>query len=267
MTKARLRCPAGTPDATRVLLLHGLGGRPSVWDRFCDHLTGSVELWDVELPWHGMAGSEWSHGADPVAILAGVIGHRGFDVLVAHSYSAILLAEALATGRVDRRPAVLISPFYRSSAEEFDWPTISYYLNGFHRTFGEALRLGETSRFPAAYRDWMALRLRDQVGPYGWMRFFEAYLRSPFLDLAAITTPVLVLSGGADIAAHAKEGRALAAAVPDGRFALLDGCGHFPMLEQPRSVARIVEEFLVSHQVSALRRTRSEAAEPHLELT
>jgi pimeloyl-ACP methyl ester carboxylesterase len=241
---ARCRRPASGPDAQRVLLLHGLGGRPGAWDRFVEHLGGPFELWDIELPWHGMTGSEWSHAADPVDILVDVIGGGEFDALVAHSYSANLLTEAFAAGLIDPRPSVLMSPFYRPSPNDFDWSTISYYLNDFHRTFVEALRVGETSRFPEAHRNWMALRLRDQIGPYGWMRFFEAYLRSPFIDVATITTPSLVLTGTADIAARPDDGAALAAALPDARFVLLEGCGHFPMLEQPDRVARIVGDFL-----------------------
>jgi len=253
MSMARLRRPAGRDGPVRVLLLHGLGGRPGAWDRFAEHTTGPLELWDVELPWHGMGGSEWSHprgsgGGDPVNVLVELVarGAAGepFDALVAHSYSANLLVEALTAGLVAPRPAVLVSPFYRPSPLDFDWPAISYYLNEFHLTFVEALRVGETARFPDSHRTWMAMRLRDQIGPYGWMRFFETYLRSPFLDLGAVTTPVLVLTGDTDVAARPDDGRAIAAALPFGRFTLVEGCGHFPMMERPGRTAQLVSEFL-----------------------
>jgi pimeloyl-ACP methyl ester carboxylesterase len=254
MNSPRRRRPASAGDPVRVLLLHGLGGRPAVWDRFAERSPDHLELWDVELPWQGsMAGSEWSHAGDPVDVLVATIkGHVGddptaydrFDAIVAHSFAANLLAEALSRGLLPARPVVLVSPFYRPSPRDFDWPTITYYLNDFHRTFAEALRVGETGRFPEARRTWMAMRLRDQTGPYGWMRFFETYLRSPFLDLAAIRTPVLVVGGTTDIAARPSDGRCMADTLPHGRFELIEHAGHFPMVEQPDVFALAVRDFL-----------------------
>lgn len=244
--RARLCRPARVEHPVRVLLLHGLGGKPSVWERFAERADDRLELWDVELPWQGtLAGSDWSHTADPVAILTEAI-EDSFDVLVAHSYAANLTAEALARGLIRPRPAVLVSPFYRPSPRDFDWTTITYYLNDFHRTFVEALRVGDTGRYSEAHRTWMAMRLRDQTGPYGWMRFFETYLRSPFLDLAAIRTPALVIGGETDIAARIADVRAMASGLPCGRFVAFDAAGHFPMVEQPDRFASVVHEFLAT---------------------
>jgi pimeloyl-ACP methyl ester carboxylesterase len=238
-----------------VLLLHGLGGKPSVWERFASLADDRLELWDVELPWQGtLAGSDWSHTADPVAILTSAVEDR-FDAVIAHSYAANLMAEALAGGLIRPRPVVLVSPFHRPSPRDFDWTTITYYLNDFHRTFVEALRVGDTGRFSDAHRTWMAMRLRDQTGPYGWMRFFETYLRSPFLDLAAIRSPVLVVGGETDIAARIADVRAMAAALPCGQFESFPETGHFPMVEQSDRFAVVVNEFLANIPVSRLELT------------
>ncbi|MFJ8311750.1 MULTISPECIES: alpha/beta fold hydrolase [unclassified Streptomyces] len=242
----RLRRPAEADGPVRVLLLHGLGGKPSVWAPFAARADVRLELWDAELPWRAMSGGEgWGSLPEPARCLADLVDDR-YDAVVAHSYAANLLTEAIASGRVAPRRTVLISPFYRSSPQDFDWSVISYYLNDFHRVFEEALEVGETARFAKAHRDWMALRLRDRIGPYGWMRFFESYLRTPFLDLGAVRSPLLVLSGEKDIAARAEDGRALAAAVEGARFELLEGCGHFPMVEAPGRVTRLVCDFLAA---------------------
>ncbi|WP_254711548.1 alpha/beta fold hydrolase [Streptomyces sp. TRM64462] len=234
----------GTGGGRRVLLLHGLGGKATVWDRLVDRVDASLELWDVDLPWRAMADSEgWGSLPDPVRFLVDLVGDE-YDAVVAHSYAANLLTEAYAAQRVAPRPTVLISPFHRSSPRDFDWSVISYYLNDFHRVFEEALEVGETGKYAKAHRDWMALRLRDRIGPYGWMRFFETYLRSPFLDLTAVRSPLLVLSGEKDSAARPEDGRALAAGTPGARFELLAGCRHFPMVEDPERVARLVSGFL-----------------------
>lgn len=226
----------------RVLLLHGLAGKTAVWDRVTAALPESYEITNAPMPWHGMGDGTWSHRPDPVRFVVEVLDDS-YDVVVAHSLGANLLTEAYADGRVRPRPTVLVSPFYRPSTGDFDWSTISFYLNDFHRTFTEALRVGETARYPEARREWLARALRDQVGPYGWMRWFETYLRTPFLDFAGVTAPQLVLSGVDDIAARPEDGRALAKSLPHGRFELLDGCGHFPMLEQPDRVAALIRDF------------------------
>ncbi|ONH37583.1 hydrolase [Protofrankia sp. BMG5.30] len=238
------RRPATRSDAVRILFLHGLAGRPAVWDQVVDRLGDEVEPWDAELPWHALADGTWSHRDDcddalVSTVAAGAAG-RPFDVVVAHSYSAGVLLEALAARRLDPSAVVLISPFYRPSTQDFDWTAISHYLNDFHLMFEEALRLGETARFSERRRAWMAGQMREQVGPYGWMRWFQQYLRTPFLDLSAVRVPALVITGDRDIAARPDDGRRLAAALPDGRFTLFADCGHFPMLEQPDRVARLV---------------------------
>ncbi|MFI6206330.1 alpha/beta fold hydrolase [Streptomyces sp. NPDC051041] len=265
----RLRRPAAHDDPLRVLLLHGLGGRPSVWDPFAARADGRLELWDVELPWRAMTGSEgWGALPQPAQYLVDLLEEppgQPYDAVVAHSYAANLLTEASAAGLVAPRPTVLISPFYRSSPRDFDWSVISYYLNDFHRVFEEALEVGGTARFAKAHRDWMALRLRDQIGPYGWMRFFESYLRTPFLDLGAVRSPLLVLSGEKDIAARAEDGRALAGSVPGARFELLDGCRHFPMVENPGLVTRLVGDFLAAGPSPA--RHAAAASHSRLEMT
>lgn len=245
-TAHRLCRKARSANPVRVLLLHGLGGKPAVWERFAERAGDRLELWDVELPWQGtLAGSDWSHDADPVGIIVSAVEDR-FDAIVAHSFAANLTAEALCDGRLRPRPVVLVSPFYRPSPRDFDWSTITYYLNYFHRTFLEALRVGDTGRYSEAHRTWMAMRLRDQTGPYGWMRFFETYLRSPFLDLAAVRVPVLTVGGTTDIAARIADVRAMADALPCGRFQPVEQAGHFPMVEQPDRFAIAVTDFFAS---------------------
>ncbi|WP_434449391.1 alpha/beta fold hydrolase [Lentzea sp. E54] len=239
-----LRRPSTSEGAARVLLLHGLGCKTTVWDSLVDRMPPTAELWEVELPWHGIDSGDWSHIGDQIEpVVCAVEAQPGFDAVVAHSFSAALLLEAYCTGKLAPRPSVLVSAFYRPRPRDFTWHTISHYLNDFHRIFAEALRVGEASRYAERQRMALAVSIRDQVGPYGWMRFFESYLRTPFLDLSGVTAPQLVLTGDSDIAADPSDGRALADGLPDGRFELIEQCGHFPMLEQPEFFARAVSDF------------------------
>ena len=64
--------------------------------------------------------------------------------------------------------------------------------------------------------------------------------------LGAIGCPVLVLTGAEDAVTPPDAGRAVAQGVVEGRFVLLDGIGHMPVLECPDLVAAHTREFLES---------------------
>jgi len=236
-----------------MLLLHGLGGNASTWDRFVGCGGLGCEVWDAELPWQGTAEPGWPRRRDPHRVLADLVNGvapgcpgRPFEVVVAHSYAAGLLLAALAAGTVRPGAVVLVSPFYRADARSFDWPTISYSLNDFHLVFVEALRVSSPRRFSGPHAEWLGRQLRDRVGPYGWMAFFELYLRTPFLRFDDVHLPVLVVRGNTDVASRIEDSRQLTNALADARFAGLDGCGHFPMLERPEQFSRAVGHFLES---------------------
>lgn len=271
----RLRRLAATGRPVRTLLLHGLGSSGASWDRFVAVAPDGLELWDAELPWASAGDSGWSHrpGATGWATeaLRGVDG--GVDLVIAHSYAANTMLELLCRTdvadpaaragcgdivdqplRVELpRSVVLVSPFYRATPGEFDWAAITFYLNDFHRLLEEGIQVSATADLPVELLAAMGDRIRERIGPYGWMRFFDAYLRTPFLPVADLAVPVLVVSGDRDLAARPDDGRALAAAAPAGRYALLAECGHFAMTEHPDQFAALVADFaraLVAHDAA-----------------
>ena len=85
-------------------------------------------------------------------------------------------------------------------------------------------------------RDWDALSL------YGW----EPYMYNPRLKrwLGRIAVPTLVLWGASDGLVTPDYGRRYAALIPGARFALINGAGHHPDLEQPEALAGQILEFL-----------------------
>ncbi|MCJ0871745.1 alpha/beta fold hydrolase [Streptomyces sp. AP-93] len=241
----RLRKPGGAA-ARRVLLLHGLAGSTSVWGPFTERAGPSLEVWEAELPWSPAGDTRWSHAVDPSpwvrAALAAVPG--GADVLIAHSFAANISLEVLAAGGPELpAAAVLVAPFHRPAPADFDWETLSYYLNGFHRILEEGLRVTAGDRLPPDLVEAMAVRVRDRIGPYGWMRFFDAYLRSPFTDLTALGLPVLVVAGDRDFAAPPDDARAQAGSLADAVLDVFEDCGHFPMAEHPDRFAQAVRSF------------------------
>jgi pimeloyl-ACP methyl ester carboxylesterase len=139
---------------------------------------------------------------------------------------------------------VLVSPFYRAAHDDFDWPAISYYLNDFHRILAAGIRVRDGGRIDPDLRENMARRVRDRIGPYGWTRFFEAYLETPALPLDRVHTPILIISGARDFAAFPADTEALRAVLPNCRAHILPDRGHFPMVEGPAEFGRLVDDFL-----------------------
>ncbi|MFF2546343.1 alpha/beta fold hydrolase [Kitasatospora sp. NPDC058063] len=240
----------------RTLLVHGLGANASVWDTCAGPLAAGHELWTAQLPWRGEGVDDWARGPELGHWLAEALRlvPGGAEVVVAHSMSANVLLDLLDREsrrgtdpftRFGIRALVLVSPFYRGSAEDFDWPTISYYLNDFHLILEEGLRAHSGGRLGADIQRAMAHRVRDRIGPYGWLRFFDLYLGTPGLQTGRIAVPCLVFGGGRDFAAPPGEARALAAALPDARLRVLP-TGHFPMIERPEEFAAEIREFLNS---------------------
>jgi pimeloyl-ACP methyl ester carboxylesterase len=226
---------------TRVGLVHGLAESGAVWRPLRRYLPARWRVRAPDLPWSHTGAPQWHRDADLTAHLD-PIGST-VDVLVAHSFGANVALEYVQAQARPLAGLVLIAPFYRPAPDDFDWTVLSYYLNDFHRflEYGIAVR---APGLPADFITAMAVRARDRIGPGGWLRFFETYLRTPWLDLTAIRVPCLVLAAEHDFAAPPADGRALADRLPDARLRVLAGCGHLPMIERPAQVGRLLAGFV-----------------------
>jgi len=244
----RRRAATGPGRPTRVLLVPGLAGSAGAWDALAERCPPSLDIWVAQPPWVNTGDGRWSRDPDASGwITEAVLAlDEPVDAVVAHSFAAAMLLELLARHDCPIRPraVVLVSPFYRARPEDFDWATMAHYLNGFHLILEEGLRLQPGGRLSPDVRSTLALRLREYIGPYGWLRFFDAYLRTPFLDAAAVRPAVLVISGDRDLAAPPTDARALADALPGSQFELIADCGHFPMAEYPDRMAAVLAAFL-----------------------
>ncbi len=64
-------------------------------------------------------------------------------------------------------------------------------------------------------------------------------------DLAkTVQTPALVMTGAQDQSTPPELGQALAAALPNASFELIEGAGHFPCIEQPQQTIKHMKAFL-----------------------
>jgi len=227
-------------------LLHGLGSSASVWDR----LTGSLPETRVRayrLPWDAAGGSRWAEERDSRVWLDLELpaGPGEPDVYLAHSFAANVLLDLLVTrGTAGCRGLILLSPFYRPSPQAFDWAALSHYLNDFDDLIRTGILAQREAPPDSDLLEAMVDKVRDRIGPYGWLRFFELYTRTPFLDLSKVDVPCLVIAGGRDTAAYPMDCASLAGALPDARLELLPDSGHFTMIDQPDRVGSLVADFL-----------------------
>ena len=69
------------------------------------------------------------------------------------------------------------------------------------------------------------------------------------VEVERIDAPALVLHGDADRIVPVENGRALARRLPSARYVELAGRGHNLPLEEPETFARLVEAFLLEHDL------------------
>ncbi|MFC5286665.1 alpha/beta fold hydrolase [Actinokineospora guangxiensis] len=242
--------PARDEPRHRMLLLHGLGNSASLWDDYAARKADDVEAWALDLPWRGDGDPSWGHPSDLAAAVREVVAGAPErpDVLVAHSFAASLVLDVLC--RADGaaflrergvRGVVLVSPFYRRDPADFTWEAVAGMPAGFRALIVTAIRLRSRGRIGSALESDMAARVCERVGAYGWSRFLEVYLNSPWLRVDLAEVPALVIAGAAD-AARTDAGH-LAADLPAAELVELAGCAHFPMLERPAEFAAALDRF------------------------
>lgn len=228
-----------------VVFIPGMETRWDVCDPLFAALDARLRLVNVDLPWGGRQGNGWGLAAPPHEwVREGLeVATASAAVVVAHSFGANALLEYLRIhGGGLVRAAVFIAPFYRATTEEFDWSVLRYYVDQFGHLLEEGLAVrksGSTEHIAA-----MAEKVRERIGPYGWVEFFRLFLLAPTLDLGRLEIPCLVLAGANDFAAFPEYASALARALPMAEAIVLPDCGHFCAIERPDLVARAINEFL-----------------------
>ncbi len=172
----------------------------------------------------------------------------GEVTLVGASFGGWLAAEIAAAGPHRLNRLVLVDPLGIKLGDR-ETPDILDVFN----THPAAVRRASWHD-PASAPDFDALsdaaltrhaRNRDALCLYGW----EPYMYNQRLKrwLGRIARPTLVMWGAADGIVTPAYGRAYAALIPGARFALIEGAGHHPELEQPDALADRILDFLSAY--------------------
>ena len=239
-----LRRGSGRP----VLLLHGLQ-TVDPRARFLDLLGRTTEIIVPSHPGFGLSPrpADFETVYDLVHLYLEVLDALPYEkvALMGFSFGGWLAAEVAVKCRHRIDKLVLVDAFGIKVSDR-ETPDI---LDVFNTSPQEVLQRSwhDPGRAPdpnAMSDDELVVRARnwDAACLYGW----HPYMYNPQLKrwLRRITAPTLVVWGASDGVVKPSYGRAYSARIPGARFALIEGAGHHPEIEQADAFADAVGRFL-----------------------
>lgn len=233
-----------------IVLLHELGGSSESFAAMAAMLLSHRRVIAVDLRGAGRSEKppgpfETADQADDVAALLRVLGIASADVI--GSALGSLVGALLAI----RHPTRVRRLMMAAVAPDMAGATANYLAARAARVRVEGMRAvadaSLANSFPspheavrAAYRP---IYLGNDPAAYAEMSLALARLTMRQEDWAAIRCPVLVASGETDFLWPPAVGQLVADAIPDARFTVLQGAGHFPHLQTPGLFARMALAF------------------------
>jgi len=230
----------------RILLIHGSAADHRTWTiQLASPLRAQFAL--VAYDRRGDATTIEAHSDDAAALLAGEAGRA---VVVGSSFGAVVALDLVRRYPGHAAGAVLIEP--PLAASDAAAPVAATFLPAFDR---RAARDGG----PAAGELFLRVVLGDAAfermprvfQSAAMMKFAEiradtlaltAY-RPRYAELAAVTTPVLLVGGERSAAAFGPTLEALHRALPGSRCEIIPGAGHMLHAEAPRRFNALVTAF------------------------
>jgi pimeloyl-ACP methyl ester carboxylesterase len=243
-----------------LVLLHGVGHRRQAWDAVLPLLTPHRTVITVDLPGHGDSPAlETPDGKDPVdemgEELSGLLDELGLEKpnLGGNSLGGALALGLAARGRAATVTGLSPAGFW-SSPWQFPYakavfktmqasgktmnPRLTTRLA--HSTAGRAVidaaivaRPSRMTAEQAAGDAGAFFRARDAI---------DQILKEPiaFTGIVPDDVKVTIAWGAKDHLLPKSQARIAKRHLPNARFVLLPGCGHVPMTDDPRLVARVL---------------------------
>jgi pimeloyl-[acyl-carrier protein] methyl ester esterase len=246
-------------DGPPLVLLHGWALHSGIWGELGATLARRHRVHAVDLPGHGYSRALVPLTADAVIRAldqAFATERQPLTVLGWSLGGQLALAWALACPeRIARLVLVATTPRFvagdgwecampRATLERFGDELEGAWRATVLRFLTLQLRGGDHGHAALAQMR-RKLLARGDPDP-GMLRDTLALLATTDLraDIRGIGQPVLVVAGARDTLVPAAACRWLAATVPDGRFAAIDGAAHAPFLSHPDAFDRAVASFV-----------------------
>lgn len=248
----------GPKDAPAVIFANSLGTDCRLWDEVAAALSAHYRVVLYDKRGHGLSGpapGPYSIRmlADDVLALADELGLARF-AFVGLSIGG-LIAQQLAVQAPARLSALVICDSAARIGTQESWAA---RIKAVRENGLASLRDVIMERwFTPAYR------AHNKVALAGWAQMLcgtpdAAYVAACMalqnadltVDIAAISTPTLVVCGDEDQSTPPDLVQATSALIPNARFALIEHCGHLPPAEQPQKLlALLIRHFEEHHYV------------------
>ncbi|MBN4083970.1 alpha/beta fold hydrolase [bacterium AH-315-A03] len=235
-----------------VVMVHGLGGTSTFFDAVATRLASSSQVVVFDLEGHGrspLAGSLSISGwAEDLGAVLDHVGASSASV-VSHSMGTVIAQEFAARNpdRVDK--LVLLGPIRElpdggrdglceraATVREHSMGAVATGIaNG-----GTGPRTKESRPEVVGYVRESLLRQDSE----GYAAACEALAASVDADQAAISCPVLLITGTDDGLAPPDKAERISAGFADSRLEVIDGIGHWTVIEAGTEVAALVADFL-----------------------
>jgi pimeloyl-ACP methyl ester carboxylesterase len=234
------------PTLPCVVFLHGAGLDHSVWAllarAFAHHGFGVLA---PDLPGHGRsAGAPLASIAALADWTAALIAAAGIPAarLVGHSMGSLVVLETAARhpdkvtalGLISTAAPMRVSDDLLNAAKSNGHAAIdmiAIWGHGYRATLGGSLAPG---LWMLGGNERLLERARQGV-IYADLSACNDY-RDALAAAAKVAVPSIVIQGTRDLMTPAKGGRAIAAAIPGCRVAMIEGAGHMLMSERPDEV-------------------------------
>jgi magnesium chelatase accessory protein len=249
-----------------ILLLHGMGASTHSWRDVAPILAERFTVVAPDLPGHGFTGHPppalmTSDGmARAVAAMlraldvqpALVVGHSagaavGARLMLLHLIAPVPLVSLNgALSPMPQHQGTLYSLIARllSNSPATSW---IFALQARQEKAVDRLLAATGSRIDSDGRKFYA-RLMSRPGHVAGALRMMARWNLDDLDLSQLDTPVTLIVGDKDGMVPAEDATRVAARLPHGRVVNLPGLGHLAHEEEPRIVARLIEEAAVMNQ-------------------
>lgn len=240
-----------------VVFLHGWMCNRKFWQRQCRELADR-NFRCLAIDFRGHGDSEAPGGGYTIEQLAGDVSAAmaalefGPAVMVGHSMGG-MVAQQFCLERPEQTAALVLAATIASDPED---RLISKRIvsdarrMGFSRAFDRHFDAWFAPGAPHALRGWVKRQMRSTPDDLG-LQLVGAYRRFDLTRrLGEVRRPTLVIGTRSDDSAPPRQSRRLAELIPGARLALIEDCGHFPMIEKPESLSRALLAFLETQAVS-----------------
>lgn len=250
-----------------LLLIHGMGHSADLFVRNIDELAQHFTVIAPDLPGHGFADMVELGTRSPQRAAAhqitGLVDHLGLDDyhVLGSSYGGLVAALCVFERPASARSLILVgsgSALHPSETQHVVLDAV--YENGSKAMLNPTLdvcrsRLAAICHSPDCIAEEILLvqitsyALPDRLAAFqATIRALQASLRSPEdminTRLDHLTLPTLILTGREDIRAKWAIMAAAASALPQGKLATFERCGHLPYLEYPEAFNHTVTDFI-----------------------